>query len=170
MVSGGPRARSGPAPDPTSARAERRKPLSRLAAYGYQGEAPEYPLPRVIIRSSDGKADRRATSALRKRELEVWAELWRTPQAIAWAVEPWRHRTIALFTRLSVRTESPSSSAAETTAMLRMQEQIGLTPAGLALNGWTIVGDEIAERREEKTPAGEHDAPSPARRGFAVVK
>lgn len=142
MASGGARNRSGPPASATSGRSDRRGlRFDALPAGGYDGEAPRFPLP--------GATD---------RELEVWAEAWKTPQACAWATpsESWRHRTIALWVRTTVRCEQVDAGAALLSQLHRFADQIGLTPAGLAENGWAVSKDELAakaaEKSEETTP------------------
>src|SRR5689334_2070755 len=98
MPRGGARNRSGPSANPDSGRSDRRGfKLTALPAEGFRGAIPEFPLPDA----SD-------------RELEVWASLWRTPQACAWSMpsEAWRTRTVALYTRTVVRCEDPAAGAA----------------------------------------------------------
>ena len=139
MARGGARNRSGPQPDPMSGRSDARGlKFDQLPAEGYDGEAPEFTLPNP----SD-------------RELRVWANLWRTPQAAAWAREPWRHSVVESYTRWTVRSEDPEASAAIMAQVHRLGDQLGLTPAGLRENGWSIVRDEVAPRREahESVPA-----------------
>lgn len=130
MARGGARSRSGPLPDPSSGRSERRGvSLSSLPADGFGGEVPEFPLG---ARAED-------ESGLFDRELEIWAEAWSTPQAAAWALEPWRWPVIGEYCRLKADVEaSPSASAALVGQLHRYREQIGLTPIGLRLNGWAI--------------------------------
>jgi hypothetical protein len=101
---------------------------------GFDGQAPAFPLPRVS-----------------ERELQVWLDAWRTPQAAAWSVQLWRLRTVAMWVRWSVRMEDPEAGAALGNVVVRLADQIGLTPAGLRENGWKIAADEVAERRS--TPA-----------------
>lgn len=130
MAGGGARNRSGPRPDPMSG-ASARKGLSyrTLDANGYQGKVPEFPLP-----------DQSA------REAEVWAEVWRTPQAIAWATESWRWRIVAMYVRVAVACEGTvddegtfvPASAASLAQVHRFADQVGLTPAGLKENGWQV--------------------------------
>ena len=130
MTRGGARNRSGPKPDEGSARSDARGyKLEALPAAGYDGPAPDFPLPEAT-----------------ERELDVWAEAWRTPQACAWSQpsERWRHRTVALWVRLSVRCESPDASAAYLAQLHRFADQIGMTTAGLAEMGWKISADGAA--------------------------
>lgn len=130
--------------DPNSGRSEARGfKLTALPSEGYQGEVPNFPLPRP----SD-------------RELEVWESAWRTPQACAWAMpsEAWRARTVALWVRTSVRCEEPEAPASLMAQLHRFADQIGMTTAGLAEMGWKVAVDETAAKRAE------HDAPAaPAR-------
>lgn len=128
MPRGGARNRSGPQPDETSGRSEARGVVfTALPAGGYRGEVPEYPLPDVS-----------------ERELVVWEQAWRTPQAAAWSAQPWRWRTVAMWARWSVRMEDPDAGAALGNVVVRLADQVGLTPAGLRENGW-----KIAERAPE---------------------
>lgn len=144
MPSGGPRARSGPAPDPNSARSDARGLiLTDLPIEGYQGKPPRFPLPQMDLsfRNEAGLLveDADGSKSFARRERALWKWVWSTPQAIAWAREPWRHYAVAQWVRQSVICESAGAKAADKTAMLRLADQIGLTPAGLVLNGWKIV-------------------------------
>lgn len=147
MTRGGARNRSGPTTDPNSGRSDRRGyTLTALPAEGYQGPAPDFPLPSPT-----------------DRELEVWSATWTTPQACAWSLssERWRIRTVAMWVRLSVRCEESDAPASLLAQLHRFADQIGMTTAGLAEMGWRVAVDETAERRADKE-AGESD---PARPG-----
>ena len=138
---GGARNRSGPSPDPLSATSERRGyTLSALPREGFQGVPPVFPLPPL------------PKNARRARELAVWVEEWRTPQACAWISESWRWPVLAEFCRLRAVVESSVDPSAALMAQLhRFRDQLGLTPAGLKENGWKIAADEVAVQR------GKHD-------------
>lgn len=132
MPSGGARAKSGPPADPNSLNsAKRGVVLATLPVAGFQGDPPDFPLP-----SPSG------------RELELWGWAWSTPQAAAWAVAPWRWWSVAMWVRTAVVCEAEGASAADKNSLHRFAEDIGLTPAGLARNGWSIAADELAGRRE----------------------
>ncbi len=99
MARGGARNRSGPQADPSSARSDRRGvSLSALPSEGYRGEVPGFPLlRRNVMRWEYGEkgskfqvVDEDATELIAEREAELWAWAWTTPQAVAWAREPWR--------------------------------------------------------------------------------
>lgn len=102
------------------------------------------------------------------RELEVWAEAWRTPQAAAWSVQSWRWRAVAMWVRWSVRMEAEDASAALGNVVIRYADQIGLTPAGMKENGWKIAEDDVAAKRQEKDEILDDDAED-VRSRFTVV-
>lgn len=152
MGSGGARNRSGPQVDPKSGRSDARGlKFTALPREGYKGDAPKFPLPGATA-----------------RELEKWADAWKTPQAAAWAEEPWRWQTVALYVRVAVRVEDPEAPAALLGHVHRFADQIGLTPAGLKENGWAISADEIKAKRTEKTAAAETTQAARPRRLRAV--
>jgi hypothetical protein len=158
MPSGG-HASSGPAPDPNSLKtAKRGLTFTALPAAGYDGEVPPFPLPAVPVydiwfedKARHKELDEEATEARHDREHELWQQAWRTPQAAAWAAEPWRQHSVALWVRTAAICESGDATAADKNSLHRFADQIGLTPAGLAYNGWKITADQLAERRSEKT-------------------
>ena len=173
MASGGARNRSGPPPNPNSVRSERRGlRFDELPAQGHQGEPPEFPLPvrPVMIKLAEAGVveNAAATERQRDRELAVWAEAWRTPQASAWEREPWRWPIIAEYCRLKTVVESdPSSTAALVAQLHRYRDQLGLTPAGLRDNGWTIKADEVAAKRDEK--GGDAELPAAPQRRLRLA-
>lgn len=132
MTSGGARNRSGklPAGDSEIGRREAASFLE-LPANGYRGKPPVFPLPDV----SD-------------RELDVWADLWRSPQAAAWARESWRWPVVAMYARLMVRVEDPDAPASLIAQIHRYGDQVGMTPAGLRENGWVISKTAVRSARK----------------------
>jgi hypothetical protein len=108
-----------------------------LPRAGFTGRVPAWPL-----------------SPASTREREVWKQIWRTPQAAAWSTEPWRHRTVGLYVRATVRCEASDAPASLLTAAIRLADQIGLTPAGLRENGWELEelpgSRALAERTERR--------------------
>lgn len=144
MASGGRRNRSGPSLDPASGRSEARGvKLNALPSQGWTGKVPTWPL-----------------STATDREVEVWAEVWRTPQAAAWAREHWRWPIVGLYVRVRVGCEAQDAPASLLAQLHRFADQLGLTPAGLRENGWAIAADEVGAKAEEKKAAA---APPPAR-------
>jgi hypothetical protein len=137
VARGGRRNRSGPPLDPQSGRSEARGVrLTALPSQGWTGSRPAWPLEQVT-----------------DRERVVWAEVWRTPQAAAWAQQSWRWPTVALYVRVRVQCEEPEVPASLFTVLHRFADQIGMTPAGLRDNGWAIADDELGRRAAEKAAA-----------------
>jgi hypothetical protein len=123
---GGPRARSGPPPDPNALRRDRDKDAAgwvALPAEGRVGDAPDWPL-------SDPS----------EREVTVWLTEWTRPQAVMWELNH-QELEVAMYVRTLVGAESRQSTAAERTLLLRQQEYLGVSVPGLARNRWRI-GDQ----------------------------
>lgn len=151
MPKGGARNRSGPQADPSSLKSAKRGiVLTALPSEGYQGDAPDFPLPDCSV-----------------REGELWTQVWSYPQACAWALEPWRWNTVAMWVRTFVTCEGSEATAADKGSLHRFADQIGLTPAGLRENGWAVARDETAAKRTPAEPETEQK-PS-ARDRFTVV-
>lgn len=137
MTSGGARNRSGPQADPNSLRSAKVGATAiLLPGAGYDGEAPAFPL-----------------SDFSDRELALWSQAWTYPQAKAWAREPWRWNTVAMWVRTFVICEGSDATAADKGSLHRFADQIGLTPAGLKENGWAIAHDVVTEKRDGRSGA-----------------
>ena len=134
MAHGGARNRSGPPPDPSSGRSDRRGLTLTSLPASYAGLVPEFPLPGAT-----------------ERELELWAEAWSWPQANGWALatETPRRRAVAMWVRTAVRCEAVDAPANLLAQLHRFADQAALTPAGLAEAGWSIAKDEVRERRAD---------------------
>lgn len=143
MPSGGARARSGPAPDPDSYRSQNRDWID-LPAGGFVGDVPEFPLPRAVQFSTyfeNGKKvtepDAGETEAVWDAELELWAELWAKPQAHAWAALGLKFQ-VAAYTRAFLESVQAEASAGLKTAVLRMENELGISIAGMKQNLWRV--------------------------------
>jgi hypothetical protein len=123
--------------------------LTALPAEGYDGPVPDFPLP-----------------AASDRELEVWAQLWATPQACAWSLpsERWRIPEIGYYTRTRVRCEDPQVSPSVMAQLHRLADRVGLSTAGLAEMGWKVAVDEVAVKRAGRKPAPKKTTAPPVRR------
>lgn len=121
---------SGPPPNPNSRKqsGNQAHTWTDLPANGYGGDVPEWPLP-----------------AETDRESELWAGLWQTPQAAAWAPLRWA-ADVALYVRVLTVAEMGDMKAI-TEARLRSVE-LGLTPTGMLKNRWRIKADEVAVKRD----------------------
>lgn len=93
------------------------------------------------------KAERDAISATEK---ELWRKLWRTPQAAQWIRLKW-DREVALYVRHQAAAEIGSMEDSRE-ARLRAKA-IGLTPDGMKTLMWTIVEDQVAQRRQHHDQA-----------------
>lgn len=130
MSRGGARIRSGPPPDPNALRRERdRSDWIHLPAVGRQGEPPEWPLTRPT-----------------KRELAIWEQEWRRPQAVMWEASGLEIQ-VALFVRTLREAETFGTKAATRTELRRQMDSLGLTPDGLLRNRWVIATEVAAQPR-----------------------
>ncbi len=147
MPRGGARNRSGPQPDPTSARTERRGlTFTPLPPEGRKGKTPPFPIPAL----KDPQT--RRVTPLAAREKAIWRALWKTPQATVWENEPWRWRIIAEMCRVEASVElAHEPSAALIGQLHRYRDQIGLTPAGMRENGWQIAQPAAPEKKQPRT-------------------
>lgn len=177
MPSGGARNRSGPQADPNSGRSDARGfVLTALPSEGYKRKAPAFPLPRILRwnvfyenKVKKREVDEGATDGFRERELAIWAEAWKTPQACAWSMESWRWPVLAEYCRLkTVIEQEPEANAALVGQLHRFRDQLGLTPAGMKENGWAIAKDQVAAQRTAKKTTAKKAAP--ARRLRSVSK
>lgn len=172
MTSGGARNRSGPQKDPKSGRSARTSfSLTALPNGGYDGEVPEWPLMRRLVHRWEFEDKRRfqvldedATEIVADREEQLWEWAWRTPQAAAWAREPWRWLTVANWVRTQVIIEGDEATAADKGAVHRFADQIGMTPAGLKENGWAIATAEIEPRDQPDADEDQERPAAPVRR------
>lgn len=104
-----------------------------LPPEGRKGRPPAWPLPGSVT------ADER----------KAWAELWKTPHAVAWERLGWT-RTVARYCRAMVRAESPSASAAILGQVAALEDRLGLTPKAMRLLLWSIASDEVGQKRDER--------------------
>lgn len=137
MSRGGSRTGSGRKPDPSSARSQKRDLFTvQLPSEGYDGEIPDFPKP-----------------AQDQRIIDLWSEAWRTPQAAAWAKEPWRWPEIAEYCIVQFLVEA-EASAALIAQLHRYRNNLGLSDAAMIEKGWTLTEDQVAEKRSEKESSG----------------
>lgn len=150
--------------------------MTELPAEGRQGPPPRWPLgPDLQLRSElqvaqsrlsqlefdndegrpvpEEKIDRLRAEVLTlqtmlnqqaEAEAELWAELWATPQAVVWQRLRWT-RTVATFVRWQVRSESGDLKAG--VEARHLNDRLGLNPVAMQRLRWTVVADELAERK-----------------------
>jgi hypothetical protein len=166
MASGGARATSGPSPDPEALRRDRKSDPKwiDLPAEGRVGPPPEWPLTgkaahipaltpswlrevedeekkQLILDQIESEA-----SALFSREIELWTEEWRRPQAVKWE-QNGQEVEVALYVRALVAAETPNAKVTLRTLVKQQQEALGLSLPGLARNHWRV--EDTAELRAD---------------------
>lgn len=125
MTKGGARSRSGPAPDPNALRRDRDAgEWTVLPADGRLGATPAWPLTEESV-----------------REAELWADLWRKPQAIMWE-RFGQDVEVALYVRRLTEAELMDSRVNLSTLVRQMADSLGLTTPGMRANRWRITADE----------------------------
>lgn len=124
-------------PQPPKHEPARRNPrvgVVWLPARGREGPPPPWPLP-------GGQS---------QAEVEAWAQLWNTPQAVAWEQlgGNWT-RTVARYCRLMVRAESLDAYAALHAQATALEDRLGLSPKSMRLLLWRIAPDDAVEKPAE---------------------
>ncbi|HEY9473387.1 MAG TPA: hypothetical protein VIS06_05970 [Mycobacteriales bacterium] len=120
------------APKFDPARRNARSGPVKLPAEGRSGDPPPWPLPGRKLKAEQG----------------LWAQLWATPQAVAWERLGWT-RTVARYCRVLLAAERMDKDALAEARQL--EDRLGLTPKSMRLLLWEIASDEVAERRAEPT-------------------
>jgi hypothetical protein len=118
----------GPPPKIDPVRRNARAGLLRLPSEGRAGAPPAWPL-------SDQPTD---------DERVIWADLWATPQAVAWERLGWT-RVVARYCRVVLAAEILDRDAMAEARQL--EDRLGLTPKAMRLLLWEIVSDEVAAKR-----------------------
>ena len=162
MPRGGARVNSGPPPDPNALRRSKKHDQTTwtdLPAEGRRGETPTWPLAAPEVDRDADAAARRAAVARRRRdaarEVELWAELWATPQAVVWERMGWAVE-VALYVRLVVQAERTAET--KSLAEARMwSDRLGLNPAAMLRNRWRVVADEVAAVRATREQGSVRD-------------
>lgn len=93
-------------------------------------------------------------------ESELWADLWKTPQAVQWHRLRWT-REVAQYVRWKVKAELGSLDASKEARQLA--DRLGLSPLSMLRLRWAVAPDELGEKRAEREQA--QAGGSRARRG-----
>lgn len=127
MPRGGARTKSGPAPDPNALRRSRKDDQDwvTLPAEGRDGDLPEWPM----LANPE--------QLLAEREHKLWANLWTKPQAVQWEIASLEYE-VAMYVRRAVEAELPGAAAGLGTLVLRMADNLGITPQGMNANRWKL--------------------------------
>lgn len=103
-----------------------------LPADGYDGPVPVWPLqhePSTV-------------------ELELWNEVWRKPQAAAWANDGYE-RVVARYVAVTVLAEDPvSPSAALLSEVRQLEDRLGLSPMAMKRLQWEVGEPRAVELAE----------------------
>ena len=149
--------RQGPPPDPLALRRDRKRGLEGwevLPPEGRTAPAPFWPL-----------------TEQSEREAVLWADEWARPQAVKWE-QNGQEIEVAMYVRTLVAAESVDATAAMRVLVLRQQEHLGLTMAGLARNKWQI-GEIQAEpapvKAAKAAPKARKAAPASVRDRLKVL-
>lgn len=120
MPRGGARSHSGPAPDPNSARSEKRD-WTKLSAAGRQAPPPKWPLVEPSA-----------------RELELWDAWWAEPVAVLWE-DAHTHHYVAFTVRMFAEAEQPKARTEDRKSLNQMMANLYLTPDSQLRAGIKIV-------------------------------
>ena len=125
----------GPAPKDPSSRRRRNVSVGKtlLPAGGRDGVVPAWPF--------SGAS-----------EPETWAELWGTPQSVAWERAGWT-RTVARYALLLSEVEVPDAKASILAEVRQLEDRLGLNPKAMRSLLWEVTSDEVAEKRDESVPS-----------------
>ena len=84
-------------------------------------------------------------------ERGLWAELWSTPQAVAWEQLGWT-RVVARYCRMTLLAEQPESPVALAAEVRQLEDRLGLSPMAMRRLMWKVDDrDELAEKRDAPT-------------------
>lgn len=122
-------------PQPPKFKPRRRNPRAgpmQLPAEGRKGRAPAWPL----------------GAGLTDKGRELWRQLWRTPQAVAWERLGWT-RVVARYALVVTAAEATLEPALLAQAVA-LEDRLGLTPKAMRLLLWEVVADEVTGHRQDR--------------------
>lgn len=156
MPRGGARVNSGPPPDAKALRRDRpadKEGWISLPSEGRKGNAPAWPLSKWRDLEKAKLPEERndlAARALDARELVIWRQIWKTPQAAQWEKLGWKH-DVGLYVRMMVGAEQGNMRAASEAR--QWSDRLGLTQMAMLRNRWRIVEDEVGAKRSAAAAA-----------------
>lgn len=112
----------GPAPSPHALRRNARPDWRKLPAGGRTGRTPTWPLSEELLPPT------------------LWAELWHTPQAVAWEELGWS-RVVARYACLLDAVENPADgkpNAALLAEVRQLEDRLGLSPMAMRRLQWEV--------------------------------
>ena len=125
---------SGPAQKDPATRRRRNVSVGKtlLPAGGREGDVPEWPLALVP-------------------ESSPWADLWHTPQSVAWERLGY-FRVVARYSLLLELAEDGAAAPIQS-EVRQLEDRLGLTPKAMRMLLWEVSSDEVAEKRDESVPS-----------------
>ena len=93
-------------------------------------------------------------------EAKVWADVWSTPQAVAWE-RLGMVRTVARYCRVLVDAEKREAAPALLNECRQLEDRLGMSPMAMLRLRWSVAPDEVAEQRETR-PQRRLVVPDPA--------
>ena len=111
----------GPSPQKHVRRRNARPDWRSLPPHGFAGPVPAWPMGEP----SDDLA-------------ELWSQLWRTPQAEAWAELGWS-RVVARYAVMVVASERGEANAALLAEIRQMEDRLGLSPMAMRRLQWEVL-------------------------------
>lgn len=112
----------GPAPKRHVRRRNARPDWRALPAAGRSGPPPAWPL-----------------GTPRDEERALWAELWATPQAVAWEELGWT-RAVARYAVCVLAAEAPGAPTNLLSEVRQLEDRLGLSPMAMRRLQWEIDG------------------------------
>ena len=92
------------------------------------------------------------TEACHEAEVSMWERLWRKPQAFMWE-QLGLEDQVAAYVRAFIESTGSDSNAGLKTAVIRMENELGISIAGMKQNLWRIgFSSEVPD--SEKKPTG----------------
>lgn len=98
-------------------------------------------------------------------EAQMWKDLWKLPQADAWARLKWT-RDVAQYVRYKVLAELGDLNSGKEARMY--SDRLGLNPLAMLRLRWTVAPDEVDDRRQQRAAGGQ--APKKAFDPYASLR
>jgi hypothetical protein len=138
MARGGSRPGAGRAPDPGSLRQMKlaEKNGLKLLPREYQGDSPEWPLTYTSV-----------------RQQELWAAMWKKPQARIWAEQQMEFE-LAIHVQTLVEAEAPNAPSSVRTLLLQQMNSLLLTQPALLKAGYRVATDDDTAAAAAKAAPG----------------
>lgn len=115
----------GPAPKRNARRTNARPDWRTLPAGGFDGSVPDWPIGEPTVAQS-----------------VLWLDLWRTPQAAAWADLGWT-RVVARYAALVDTSEQGMVNGVLLSEIRQLEDRLGLSPMAMRRLQWDVEPREL---------------------------